>query len=211
MSSSEGLERSVERMVAGFAEASAAREKGLAAARATIRNSANCIRAAHRGDFDLAHSLLKAAGDAHAEAQEAMAAFPAILHAGFHHDAAKEFAEASVTLAILEGREIPSEVELGVDAPAYLNGIAEVVGELRRSVLDRLRAGRVDECEPLLQWMDDIYSVLVTVDFPDAMTGQLRRSTDQARGILEKTRGDLALAIVVNRATGQFPAADEAD
>ena len=116
--------------------------------------------------------------------------------AGFLHDAQKEYAEARTTLALVSGGTIPTPQSLGVEYPAYLNGIAEAVGELRRMLLDRLRRGEYDGCEAILGAMDDIYSVLVTIDFPDAMTGGLRRTTDQTRGILERTRGDLTMAIV---------------
>jgi translin len=130
------------------------------------------------------------------EAAAALAAHPDVLYAGFFHDAQKEYAEARTTLALLSGGSTPSPAELGVEAPAYLNGIAEAVGEMRRMLLDRLRRGEYDGCEDLLRAMDDIYSALVVIDFPDAMTGGLRRTTDQTRGILEKTRGDLTMAIV---------------
>ncbi|HMO55427.1 MAG TPA: hypothetical protein PJ994_13045, partial [Tepidiformaceae bacterium] len=123
-----------------------------------------------------------------------------IYHAGFLHDAQKEYAEARTTLALLSGGSIPAPEVLGVEYAAYLNGIAEAVGEMRRMVLDRLRGGEYDGCEEILDAMDDIYSVLVTIDYPDAMTGGLRRTTDQTRGILEKTRGDLTMAIVQREA-----------
>jgi translin len=122
-----------------------------------------------------------------------------IYHAGFLHDAEKEYAEARTTLALLSGGSIPSPEDLGVEYAAYLNGIAEAVGEMRRMILDRLRAGHYEGCEDILHAMDEIYAALITVDFPDAMTGGLRRTTDQTRGILERTRGDLTMAMVQRR------------
>jgi translin len=83
-----------------------------------------------------------------------------------------------------------------VDVPAWLNGLSEVIGELRRYILDLLRRGDYDRCEGLLSQMDDMYSLLVTIDYPDAITGNLRRATDVARSILEKTRGDLTVSLV---------------
>ncbi len=118
-----------------------------------------------------------------------------LLNAGFVHDAQKEFAEASATLAIVTGKSLPDPDTLGVSYPAYLNGLGEAVGELRRYLLDSLRRNDLSRCEELLVIMDDIYATLVTMDFPDAVTYGLRRTTDSVRGILEKTRGDLTLIV----------------
>lgn len=190
------LEEIIPAIVARFTAKNAAREKGLAASRAIIRLSANSIRAVHRQEFGRASGLLDEAKSIRDEALSALAAHPDVLYAGFMHDAQKEYAEARTTLALLSGGAIPSPEELGIEAPAYLNGIAEAVGEMRRMLLDRLRRGEYEGCEAILAAMDDIYSALVTIDFPDAMTGGLRRTTDQTRGILEKTRGDLTMAMV---------------
>ncbi|MFN0147721.1 MAG: haloacid dehalogenase [Dehalococcoidia bacterium] len=190
------LESIIPRILEHFAAKNAAREQALGASRAIIRLSANAIRAVHRQDFERAAALI---GEARAVRDAAVAALEGhgdVYYAGFLHDAQKEFAEASATLALLTGEALPAPEALGVEYPAYLNGIAEAVGEMRRWVLDRLRAGAYDGCEAILSAMDDIYSVLVTIDFPDAMTGGLRRTTDQTRGILEKTRGDLTMAIL---------------
>ena len=195
------LDQIIPRILDHFTEKNAARERALAASRTLIRMSANSIRAVHRGEFAKAGAMLDEAKVVRDDAVGALAAHGDIYHAGFLHDAQKEYAEARTTLALLSGGAIPSPEELGVEYAAYLNGIAEAVGEMRRMVMDRLRAGEYEGCEAILQAMDDIYSVLITIDFPDAMTGGLRRTTDQTRGILEKTRGDLTMAIVQRRAT----------
>lgn len=191
-----GLDATLARILEHFVEKNAARERALSASRTLIRMSANSIRAVHRGDFEKARAMLDEARQVRDDAVAALAGHGDIYHAGFLHDAQKEYAEARTTLALLSGARMPTPEDLGVEYPAYLNGIAEAVGELRRMLLDRLRDGRYDGCEELLTAMDDIYSVLVTIDYPDAMTGGLRRTTDQTRGILEKTRGDLTMAIV---------------
>jgi len=77
---------------------------------------------------------------------------------------------------------------------AYLNGLAEAMGEMRRHILDVIRQGEIGRCEQILQTMEDVYSSLVTVDYPSALTGNLRRTTDMVRGVLERTRGDLTFA-----------------
>lgn len=172
-----------------------AREIALSSARAAIRSSANAIRAIHRGESDAAERLLVEARGALDRGEEATAEQPAVRWAGFLHDAQKEYAEARLTRAIVEREELPTPEDLRVTVPAFLNGMAETIGELRRTVLDRLRQGDVGRAEELLGTMDEMYYVLVTMDYPDAITGNLRRWTDVARGIIEKTRGDLTAAL----------------
>ena len=173
-----------------------ARERALPASRTAIRSCANAIRAIHRGEFDLAHRLMEEAKAAIDEGLEAVRDQPEIRYAGYLQDAQKEYAEACVTEAVVTGTPIPSPVDLGVEDAPYLNGIAEAIGEARRHALDLLRGGRVADGEAMLSAMDDLYAVLVTMDYPDAITGNLRRSTDVARSLIEKTRGDLSVARV---------------
>jgi translin len=178
-----------------LASKNAAREAGLGRCREAIRNSANAIRAVHRGEFETAEALSNKAGALLAEAKEALRDHPDIRYAGFVHDAEKEYAEARLTLAMISGLgSFPGPGALEVEMPAYLNGLGEAVGELRRYLLDVLRGGNVERCEECLAVMDEVYGILVTIDYPDAMTGGLRRTTDNVRGILERTRGDLTLA-----------------
>jgi translin len=173
-----------------------AREAGLSRCRDAIRNSANAIRAVHRGEFETARTLAGRAGTLLAEAKTALREHPDIRYAGFVHDSEKEYAEARLTLAFISGEsKLPTREELDVELAAYLNGLAEAVGELRRFLLDILRGGEVERCEDCLAVMDEVYGILVTFDYPDAMTGGLRRTTDNVRGILERTRGDLSLAV----------------
>ena len=159
-----------------------------------VRSSANSIRAAHRGELDEARRLVGEAAGLAAFLGPYRESHPSVYYGGYVEDALKEYTEASAVLAIAEGSPLKGPEELGVGAAPYLNGLAEVVGELRRLILDGLRRGDFSRCEELLGIMDDIYTVLVAVDYPDAVTRGLRRSTDAARGILERTRGDLTLA-----------------
>lgn len=189
------LEDIADRIRDSFDEKYQAREKGLALSRAVIRDSANAIRAVHRGEFEQAEQLLEKASEALREVNAALSAHQDVYNAGFVQDAQKEYAEAGITLAIIAGRAIPDPEQLAVQYAPFLNGMGEAIGELRRHVLDTLRSGGIQRCEEILRLMDDLYAVLVTMDYPDAMTGGLRRTTDVARGILEKTRGDLTVAI----------------
>jgi translin len=171
------------------------REQALSVSREVIRFSANAIRAVHRGDFNDARELIKK-GDARLrDADHIEASSPSIFNAGFMNDARKEFTEANVTLAVISGSDIPSISDLKVDAAAYINGMAEVIGELRRYILDALRRDAVDGCPEFMDIMDEMYGVLVTIDFPEGVTSGLRRNTDAMRGVLERTRGDLTMAL----------------
>ncbi len=174
----------------------AAREKGLVGSRAAIRFCANSIRAVHRAEMDVAKDLQQQARAELDKARGAMRDFPDIYHAGFLHDAEKEYAEALATYAFINSQPVPTPEETGVGDAAYLNGLSEVIGEIRRHMLDIIRHGDLRRGEELLQAMDDIYFVLVSMDYPDAITSGLRRSTDVARSIMERSRGDLSITAV---------------
>lgn len=194
--STSGLEEIVQRIRADFAAKDAAREKALRLCREAIRYSSNAIRAVHRNEFDRARSSLDSARDQLREAGEALSQHGELSHPGFLHDSQKEYAEGCATLALVRNDVLPTPEELGVSNAAYLHGLGEAVGEMRRHLLDTIRRGDLSTCEDFLSNMDDIYGVLVTMDFPDALTYGLRRTTDVVRGILEKTRGDLTMAMM---------------
>jgi translin len=164
-----------------------------------IRASGSSIRRLHAGDAEGAAALGADAEAALREAISALSPFPAIYHAGFLHDAAKEYVEASVLAALLGGGAVPGPDELGVEPAAWLNGVAEAASELRRNLLDRLREGRLDRGEELLDLMSDCYDALVAVDLPDALTGGLRRTVDALRAVLERSRGDVTATVVQER------------
>jgi translin len=175
---------------------SAAREKGLKSSRQAIRECANSIRATHRGELELAEELMGAARRSLDTAQQAMEPFPGVYYAGFLQDAEKEYAEARATYALINDKELPQPEELNIGDAPYLNGLAEAIGELRRHILDIMRVGKLERGEQLLGAMDDIYYVLYSMDYPDALTGGLRRTTDVARSIMERTRGDMSLTLI---------------
>ena len=192
----ENLENRAEKIRLYFSTKDKAREKALRLSREIIRYSANAIRAVHRQEKLNAEQLLASAQALLKElTDDVLKKNNDLAYAGFVHDAQKELAEASTTLAIVAGKPLPEPEALGVSYPAYLNGLGEAVGELRRYILDSLRRNDLSRCEELLSIMDDIYSVLMTMDFPDGITYGLRRTSDAVRGILERTRGDLTLAL----------------
>ena len=178
-----------------FSRTHEAREQALRLSREIIRNSANSIRATHRGEFERAREMIGAITKLTDELAEALKDHSGVYFAGFVEDALKEYVEANATLAFSEGSRLPEAKDLGVGSAPYLNGLAEAVGELRRFVLDSLRRDDFSRCEELLDLMDEVYTVLVSMDFPDAITRGLRRNTDMVRGVLERTRGDLTMAL----------------
>ncbi len=178
-----------------FAAEDGAREKALRSCRQIIRYSAEAIRAVHRQEWDRAKQRLDAARELLREMDHDLAKHGRLLHSGFVHDAQKEFAEGRITLALISGEDLPRSDALGVSNAAYLDGLGESVGELRRHILDSLRRGDFSRCEELLGIMDEIYGILITMDFPELLAHGLRRTTDAMRGIIERTRGDLTVAL----------------
>jgi translin len=191
----DNLESVIQAITDDLTKKSAVRDLTLQRSRALIRFCANSIRATHRHEYDEAKKLLTEAKAAAEAAQSEARAFPDIYHAGYLQDALKEVAEAAITLAFATGEPMPTPGELDIDHPAYLNGLGEAVGEMRRFALDSMRRDDTDEAERILEIMDEVYGQLVTIDFPDSMTRGLRRTTDMVRGVTERTRGDLTTAV----------------
>lgn len=179
-----------------FDEKTDARERGLAGSRAAIRACGNAIRALHRYEADRAAELLVEARAALDDARDALEPHPELLHAGFVHDAEKEYAEARITQSLVLDAPLPSIDDVGVSTAAFVKGMAEAVGEVRRHLLDLLRRGDLKRCEDLLASMDEIYYLLTTMDYPDGITQGLRRLTDVARSIIERTRGDFTTSSI---------------
>lgn len=189
------LDEIAERIHQSLSARTAARDRTLEHSRTLTRHCANAIRAIHRDEYHLAQDYLSAAlqlaDTIHVDLQD----YPDLLYAGYTQDSLKEFAEARLVYALVRGETPPTPEDLHIGEATYLQGLAEAVGELRRRILDILRHGHSSEAERLLNLMDDIYSNLVTMDYPDAITGGLRRLTDIARSIIERTRGDMTISL----------------
>ena len=188
-----------DRIRADFRARNDARDGALRRSRELTRLCATAIRASHRDDWDKARQLLAEADAVAHQTMEDLEPYPDLLGAGYTQDALKELVEAHATLALACGAPVPEPETLGASYPAYLNGLCEAASEMRRRCLDELRRGDTAEAERLLEAMDEIYDVLVTFDFPDAITGGLRRRVDQLRGVLERTRGDLTNSLRQDR------------
>jgi len=178
-----------------FDARTSARDLALAQARQLTRACSLAIRAVHRDEYDVMNEHLQEATKLADTLRASLTNFPDLFYAGYTQDALKEFVEANVTCALIRNEPLQTPEQLIVEPATFLNGLAEVVGELRRRILDILRHGYSQEAERLLGYMDEIYSVLVTMDYPDAITNGLRRQTDLARSIIEKTRGDITFSL----------------
>ena len=189
------LDSVADRIRSEWTERNAVRDATLARSRELIRLCATVIRASHRDDFREAHSLLAEADKVGAAMREETAPYPDLFVAGYTQDALKEYVEAQVVYAFITGGELPTRTALGVEGAAYLKGLAEAASEMRRHALDLMRQNRLERTEEILAIMDEVYGQLMTVDFPDAITGGLRRTTDMLRGVVHRTRGDLTTAI----------------
>ncbi len=191
----QNLDEIAERIRHSFDARTQARERALAQARSLTRYCAHAIRAVHRQEHQIARENLEHAHALVKAIQSELERFPDLYHAGYTQDALKEYAEANIVYALILGNSLPSPEDLQMEHATYLKGLAEATGELRRRCLDILRHGYSDEAERLLSHMDDIYSVLVTMDYPEAITSGLRRLTDVVRSVNERTRGDMTLSL----------------
>jgi translin len=189
------LDEISERIRLSFDARTAARDNALAQARTLTRYCANAIRAIHRSEQELAKDNLHQAQILAESLRINLVEYPDLYYTGYTQDALKEYAEASIVFALITNGNLPDPEEIGLEYATYLQGLAEAAGELRRRCLDILRHGHSDEAERLLGHMDDIYAVLVTMDYPDAITGGLRRLTDIVRGVTERTRGDMTISL----------------
>lgn len=189
------LEKIADQIRQSFDLRNAKRDQALAKARQLTRACSLAIRAVHRDDKPMMETHLDEARTLADTLRSELVGHPELFYAGYTQDSLKEFVEANVTCALIQNQPLQTPEDLRVEEATYLNGLAEVIGELRRRILDILRHGYSQEAERLLGYMDEIYSVLVTIDYPDAITNGLRRQTDVARGIIEKTRGDVTFSL----------------
>jgi translin len=186
------------------------REKAYTTSREVVQAASTTIKAVHRGEFDVAREQVQRTHELHDEMMAAVEASPEIGYSGFVGDAAREYAEAALVLALIADDELPGPEHIGVDHADWLNGLGDTVGELRRHVLDLIRQDEVDSAEKYLQMMDEIHQTLMSFDYPQAVTKGLRTRTDQARGAVERTRGDLTNALRQSRLEKRMRELEEA-
>jgi len=190
----DNFEKLADRIRESFERQNRIRDEALAQSRNLTRHSARAIRAIHRNDSDLALEHLSEADKLANALREGLSEDPDLYYSGYAQDALKEYCEAHLTVSVILDQEWPSPEDLHVQYATYLNGLSEVVGELRRRIMDIMRKGHSPEVERLLEVMDDIYAQLVTMDFPDALTYGLRRRTDTPRSIIEPTKAHVTIS-----------------
>ena len=190
----DNFDKLADRIREAFESKNKIRDEALTQSRNLTRHAARAIRAIHRDDADLANEHLREADQLATALREGLSANPDLYFSGYAQDALKEYCEAHLTVSVILEQELPSPEDLQVEYATYLNGLSEVVGELRRRIMDIMREGHSAEVERLLDVMDDIYAQLVTMDYPDALTYGLRRRTDIARSIVERTQADVTIS-----------------
>ncbi len=192
----ENLEEIGAELEAYLDEKERVREETLRVSREILKLSARTIAAMHRGAFvdgdvlriiDLCKQLKKDLRD-HKD----------MWHSGAVANSLQEAAEAAIVHALLKNERLPHPDDLAVTYPAYLLGLCDAVGELRRFALTALKDGRTDDAEMYLERMDRIFAVISQYHYPKAIV-PVKVKQDQARGIIERTRGDVALSIAGNR------------
>jgi len=205
----ENFDQIIERIHKSLEDRTQVRDQALQQTRLLTRHCANAIRAVHRDDYEVAHEHLDKAYSLVDELNKNKKEYADLFYAGYTQDALKEYAEATITYAIINRESLPTPEELNVEYATYLKGLAETAGELRRRCLDILRHNNIEEAERLLGIMDEIYAVLVTMDYPNAITGGLRRLTDIVRGVTERTRGDMTMSLRQERLEKRLQAFEE--
>jgi translin len=186
------------------------REKAYTTSREVVQAASATIKAVHREEYDAAREQVQRTRELHDRMLAAVDASPVIGYSGFVGDAAREYAEAALVLALIADNELPGPEEIGVDHADWLNGLGDTVGELRRHVLDLIRQDDVEDAEKYLRMMDEIHQTLMSFDYPQAVTKGLRTRTDQARGAVERTRGDLTNALRQSRLEKRMRQLEEA-
>ena len=188
-----------EGMLASFEAKDRAREEALKLSREMVRNCSVAIRCVHREDFDKALRLVNEAYLSLQEIRKLLRDHQDVRYAGFVDDAEQEFAEARCTYSLISRHEILTHEDVDVDLVNYLAGLGDTTGELRRHILDLIRTGMPEKGEYFLEMMEEICYLLMLFDYPDAITRGLRRKSDLARSMLERTRGDLTNAMGMDK------------
>ena len=194
-----GLDDIAERIRQQFDTLDHAREQAYEGSRQVIRAASVTIKHVHRGEIAEARKQLEETRQLAQQMLAAVSSTPALRYGGFVGDAEKEYVEAAIVLACIAGDPLPSPEDLGVYPATWLNGLAEVVGEFRRYVLDQIRTDDNQRAEEFLEAMESVYQTIMTFDYPNAISLGLRSRSDAARGLVERTRGDLTNALRAGR------------
>ncbi len=170
------------------------REIAIKSSRSIIRKASQAIMSMHRKE-DTTDILRTLKEEVWHLKSLLLKDFPDLIFAGFVQNAFQEYCEALIFHAILQEEDIPDPSKLGVNPEAYLMGLADVAGELRRESLEALRNGNIEDAEKYMHIMEEIYETLLRFNYPSGLV-PLRPKQDFVRSILEKTRSEITLAII---------------
>ena len=197
----QNLEHIAQRIQDSLEEKDTVREIAIKSSRALIRMSSGVVHGMHKG-IDGEAALVEAIDEAQ-KLRSVLAEHVEIWHSGIVQDALVEVAEAALLNALVKGQELPDPAHMGMPGTAYLLGMADTIGELRRFSLESLRRGQISEAERYLDLMEELFLVIMRFDYPDAIIS-IRRKQNIARSVLEKTRGDVSLAVMSDRLHGRM-------
>lgn len=185
------LEKAAAKIEAELDEKDQVREVALKSSRVIVRIAGGVMRGLHKGVDP--KKELKELREEISRLSSLLAEHPELERAGYVENALQEYAEVGIVMSLLETGDAPSPEELGIGSVPYLLGLGDCVGELRRFCLTELKAGKVARANNFLEMMEEIFSVLMRFDYPDAIVA-IRHKQDNARSVLEKTRGEVAVA-----------------
>ncbi|MCJ2532472.1 MAG: translin family protein [Candidatus Thermoplasmatota archaeon] len=190
------LESVIARIEAELDEKDQIREIALKSSRAVVRLSGSVLKGLHRRE-DVTSPLSDLRDEA-SRLSSLLGEHPDLTRTGYVVTAFQEYAEVGIVMSLLERDDVPMPEELGVGSAPYLLALGDVVGELRRFALEELRRGNADQACHFLDRMEDLYHALIRFDYPDAIAA-VKHKQDVARSLLEKTRGDVAVAVNARR------------
>lgn len=173
------------------------REEAFRDSREIQRAASGVLRAGlPKGKAALVHAHEQLAlASAHSKALERrLVEHPELYESGMLETPLQELAEAYVLLAYAEGESIPTFDEINVTPSAFLLGVADAIGEFRRQLVDSIRHGAIREAERYLDAMEEAFDAVAGISLPDAIV-PIRKKVDGARSLLERSRGEIALAV----------------
>ena len=189
-------EANLENLSSIFDKLNDIREQSLTTSREIVRECSKSIRNIHRNDEVSAKEHIENARKKLENLKSITSDVSEISYAGYVLDAEREFVEAVMFYTFEVSGYIEPFNNFNVHPSSYIQGIGDTIGEWRRKALDHLRNLDIKKAETYLAIMEEGMGTLNELDYPDALTGGLRRYADNARSIIERTRSDITNAFI---------------